>query len=262
MYPQQPPEPRRPYYQQPHYQQPPDAYQQPPGDPYQNQEAGPYQQQSPYPQGYPPQGYPPHPPYQQPPRKSWPRRHKVLTGLFALVGLFVVIGIASAIGSGGNSGGNAGTTSSGTGQGVQNTGTTATAGIGDKVRDGKFQFVITRISHAKSVGDVADGLGNTAQGEYTILHITVTNIGSESQTLDDGSQYVYDAAGRKFSASSDADIDLSGANGQNSTWLDDINPGNTVHGRIAFDLPAGDKAMKAELHDSMFSGGVTVSLTR
>ena len=87
------------------------------------------------------------------------------------------------------------------------------------------------------------------------MHITVTNIGSESQTLDDGSQYVYDASGRKFSASSSADIDLAGANGQNSTWLDDINSGNTVQGRIAFDLPAGDKAGKAELHDSMFSGG-------
>jgi Domain of unknown function (DUF4352) len=116
------------------------------------------------------------------------------------------------------------------------------------------------ISHAKSVGDTSFGMGGTAQGRYTILHIRVTNIGSEAQTLDDSSQYVYDAAGRKFSADSSADMDLGGANGQNSTWLEDINPGNTVHGRIAFDLPVGDKAVKAELHDSMFSGGVTVSL--
>lgn len=175
----------------------------------------------------------------------------------------VVIAVAASSGSGSGTGSNTGTASSGgsSGQAPQNAGSTA-AGIGDKVRDGKFQFVITSISHAKSVGDTSVGLGDTAQGRYTILHITVTNIGSESQTLDDGSQYVYDASGRKFSASSSADLDLAGANGQNSTWLQDINPGNTVHGRIAFDVPKGDKAVKAELHDSMFSGGVTVSLTR
>ncbi len=89
----------------------------------------------------------------------------------------------------------------------------------------------------------------------------MTNIGNQSQTLDDSAQYVYDASGRKFSAGSAADIDLSGANGQGSTWLDDINPGNTVHGKIAFDMQAGDKAVKIELHDSLFSGGVTVKLS-
>ena len=59
---------------------------------------------------------------------------------------------------------------------------------------------------------------------------------------------------------STVDIDLSGANGQGSTWLNDINPGNTVRGRIAFDMPTGDKAVQIELHDSMFSNGVIVKL--
>lgn len=267
MDPQQPPGPERPYYQQP----PDGSWQQPPGGSYQPQGAGPYPPQGPYPsQGYAPQGYARQGYALEPPRKSWPRRHKFAAGCLGSIALFVVIIVvvviavaAAGSGSGGGTGSNTGTASSGggSGQAPQNAGSTA-AGIGDKVRDGKFQFVITGISHAKSVGDTSMGLGDTAQGRYTILHITVTNIGSESQTLDDGSQYVYDAAGRKFSASSSADLDLAGANGQNSTWLEDINPGNTVRGRIAFDLPKGDKAVKAELHDSMFSGGVTVSLTR
>jgi hypothetical protein len=134
------------------------------------------------------------------------------------------------------------------------------AKIGTPVRDGKFQFTITSVSHAKSVGDTADGLGDTAQGKYTILHVTVTNIGSQAQTLDDSSQYVYDASGRKYDASTSADIDLNGT-GSGSVFLNEINPGNTVHGLLAFDMPAGHKAVKAELHDSAFSGGVTVSLT-
>ena len=116
------------------------------------------------------------------------------------------------------------------------------------------------VSHAKSVGDTADGFGDTAQGEYTILHVKVTNIGGQTQTLDGSSQYVYDASGRKYDASTSADIDLNGASGSNSVFFNDINPGNTVRGELAFDMPAGLKAVKAELHDSAFSGGVTVSL--
>jgi hypothetical protein len=139
--------------------------------------------------------------------------------------------------------------------------TTAVPGIGDKVRDGKFQFVVLRVSHRKSVGDTQFGLGETAQGVFTVISLKVTNIGSQPQTLDDSAQYVYDASGRKFSADSAADIDLAGANSQGSTWLNDINPGNTVHGKIAFDMPVGDKAVKIELHDSIFSNGVTVKLS-
>ena len=45
-----------------------------------------------------------------------------------------------------------------------------------------------------------------------------------------------------------------------SVSFNDINPGNTVRGELAFDMPAGHKAVKAELHDSAFSGGVTVNL--
>jgi hypothetical protein len=84
-----------------------------------------------------------------------------------------------------------------------------TPGIGANVRDGKFQFTITRISHAKAVGD-SSGLSQTAQGEYTILHVTVTNIGSVAQTLGDSAQFVYDSRGRHFTADSTADLYISG----------------------------------------------------
>ena len=237
---QQPPGPQRPYAQQP----PNGSW--PPGSPYQ-------------PQGYPPQGpYPPQPPYQQPPRKSWPRRHKVLTAFLAIVGLIVVIGIASAIGSGGGTNtNNTGTASSGSGQ--QAAAPAGSPHIGQPAADGKFRFVITRVTYRKSVGDTSLGLGETAQGRYTVLHIKVTNIGNQSQTLDDSSQYVYDARGRQFDADTQADIDGNPGN-NGGVFLNDINPGNTVHGLLFFDLPRGDKAIKAELHDSMFSDGVTVYL--
>jgi hypothetical protein len=286
----QPPAPRGPYEEEPPedlyqtqqwqpqpgpYEEPPrrDPYQprhwQPqPGTPYQQlPPAGPHQQE---PWG-PSNGTHQQPPralsHQQPPppRKKRHRGLKITLGVLGGIFALIVIGsIASALGGNksgtGTSAGSSINTGTGNTPAAQSARSAAAPGIGDKVRDGKFQFVITKVTHAKSVGDTSLGLGDTAQGEYTILHITVTNIGNQAQTLDDSSQYVYDSHGRKYDASSSADIDMSGANGQNSTWLDDINPGNTVHGRIAFDLPAGDKAVQAELHDSMFSGGVTVKL--
>ena len=77
--------------------------------------------------------------------------------------------------------------------------------------------------------------------------------------MDDSAHYVDDAKGRRFSADSEADILINGS--KNSVFFSQINPGNTVHGKIAFDLPKGDTAVGAELHDSAFSNGVTVSLT-
>jgi hypothetical protein len=201
---------------------------------------------------YPPQQQQPqYYPQQQQPRK---KRHWVRNSFLGLAGLIVLIVIISVAANGGSKG----TPAASSGGAPANA--APAAKIGTPVRDGKFQFTITSVSHAKSVGDTANGLGETAQGEYTILHVTVTNIGSQAQTLDDSSQYVYDASGRKYDVSTSADLDLNSANGSDSVFLNDINPGNTVSGELAFDMPKGVKAVKAELHDSAFSGGVTVIL--
>jgi hypothetical protein len=225
--------------------------------------AGPPWAQQPYtqqPQQYPPpqQQYPPQRQYyppQQPPKKKRHWVRNTLLGLAAFILLIVIISVAASLGS-------KSTPAAGGGAAPARAAPAApqVARIGTPVRDGKFQFTITSVSHAKSVGDTADGLGDTAQGKYTILHITVTNIGNQPQTLDDSSQYVYDASGRQYDASTSADMDLNSANGSDSVFLNDINPGNTVKGELAFDMPVGVKAVKAELHDSMFSGGVIVNL--
>lgn len=165
-------------------------------------------------------------------------------GLIALVVIIVIIVV---------------TVSAGSGSGKPPAPGSAAGKIGSKVRDGKFQFTITRVTHARKLGDTADGLGAKAQGRFTVLHVTVTNIGDQAQTLDDSAQNVLDARGRQFSASTTADIYGNGGNG-GGVFLEQVNPGDSVHGRIYFDLPAGDTAVKAVLHDSELSGGVTVSL--
>ena len=173
-----------------------------------------------------------------------------MLGCGGLIALVVIIVIIVAVVAGTHSGSGNSTSS----------GTATAAGIGSKVRDGKFQFVVTRVTHVKSVGDTAQGLGDTAQGEYTVLNVIVTNIGNQAQTLDDSSQYVYDGKGRQFSADTSADIDGNGSNG-GGVFLKQINPGDSVNGKIYFDLPQSARAVRADLHDSAFSDGVSVSLT-
>lgn len=79
---------------------PPGQGQPPPGQPPQGPSA------SGWPPGQPPPGQPPPgtgPRDGQGSHKSWPARHKVLTGVLAVVGLFIVIGVASAVAGGGTS---------------------------------------------------------------------------------------------------------------------------------------------------------------
>jgi hypothetical protein len=200
-----------------------------------------------------------------------PKKHTLRNVLLGVGGLFVLLIIIGVAAGGGKANSSSATSGGGqdagaTGSGGTSSGGTGSAsattargpGIGSKARDGKFQFVITRVSHAKRVGD--SFLSQKAQGKYTVLHMVVTNIGSVAQTLDDSTQYVYDSRGRQFSADTQADIYGNGTS--NSVFLSQINPGGSITGRIYFDMPTGDKAVKAVLHDSMFSGGVTVSLAK
>lgn len=129
------------------------------------------------------------------------------------------------------------------------------AGIGDAVRDGKFKFTVTKVeSGVKRVGP--GFMAEKADGQYVVVSLKVKNIGHESQMFTDDSQYLFTKNGNKYDADGAADLVLDGSN----AFLNDINPGNTVRGKIAFDMPSHAKPYSIELHDSMFSTGVTVGL--
>jgi Domain of unknown function (DUF4352) len=131
------------------------------------------------------------------------------------------------------------------------------AGMGSPVRDGKFEFVVSKVDCGKTrLGDT--NFGKDAQGQFCTVNVKVTNIGREAQTLDASSQYLYGSGGQRFDADTEAALYL-GVN-QTRTFLEDINPGNSVNGILVFDIPKGEKPTKIELHDSPFSGGVTVEL--
>lgn len=131
-----------------------------------------------------------------------------------------------------------------------------TAAIGDAVRDGKFEFTVTGMDCSKTkLG--GEYLNSTAQGKYCIVSVSVKNIGDEAQMFSGSSQKAYDAKGTEFSNDGSAEFY---ANDNNETFINDINPGNKVTGKVVFDVPDSTTLTAVELHDSMFSGGVKVSL--
>ncbi|MEU8425094.1 DUF4352 domain-containing protein [Micromonospora sp. NPDC048835] len=131
-----------------------------------------------------------------------------------------------------------------------------TAKIGQPARDGKFEFTVT--SSKCGVAKIgSDMLGQQAQGQFCLVTLNVKNIGKEAQMFDGSSQKAYAADGTEYSADTGAAIY---ANKNAETFLNDINPGNQVTGVVVFDIPKNVKLTKLELHDSMFSGGVDVTL--
>ncbi|MFG2054200.1 DUF4352 domain-containing protein [Micromonospora sp. NPDC048930] len=132
-----------------------------------------------------------------------------------------------------------------------------TAKIGQPARDGKFEFTVK--SAKCGVAKLGSSLvGAKAQGQFCLVTINVKNIGKESQMFDGSSQKAYAANGTEYSSDSGAAIY---ANQNAETFLNDINPGNQVTGVVVFDIPKNVKLAKLELHDSPFSGGVTVALS-
>ena len=133
------------------------------------------------------------------------------------------------------------------------------SGIGQVVKDGDFAFVVKSVlCGAQAAAAVnSGGIGETVPSGALecIVTMTVTNDKSQAQTFFDSNQYAYDAKGRQFSADSNGSIYLTGDQDGNQ-----INPGITVTAPVPFQIPAGDTIVKMVLHDSAYSGGVTVRI--
>jgi hypothetical protein len=127
--------------------------------------------------------------------------------------------------------------------------------IGQPAADGKFSLVVNGVDCSQTqLGD--QYFNTTAQGQFCIVDLTVSNIGDEPQSFFGDNASLFNAQGQKFSSDSEAGMYL-----ENSDSLyEDINPGNTLNSKVIFDVPAGMVPTAIELHDSAFSGGVTVAL--
>jgi hypothetical protein len=132
----------------------------------------------------------------------------------------------------------------------------APAGLNTVVSDGKFDFAVSGMDCSRTEIGESEYLMKEAQGVFCIVSVRVANIGDEAQYFDASSQKALDAQGREYSADSSAAMYL----GDSNSFLEQLNPGSVVDGQLVYDVPAGTQLTQLELHDSMFSGGVTVNL--
>jgi hypothetical protein len=228
-------------YGQQHYDQQPQYGQQQYGQQHYGQQ--PQYGQQPY--GAPPPGYPPQapPPLKKKLRWPWIVGGIVLAGILGCAGVFALVlrGTGEALNEldENNKGKNA-----------------ATGQMNQPAKDGKFEFTVTGLKCGLASVGPAD-FGQKAQGEFCLVSVNVKNVGSTAELFTDLSQKAYDASGTEFAVDSGAGVY---ANSETSTFLEQINPGNTVKGKLVFDVPKGTKLTSVLLHESMFSAGVKVPL--
>lgn len=198
-----------------------------------------------------PYGPPPAAPYPPPPAKKRNTTLIVLSSIAAIVALCCIGGITIIATSDTDN-----TAGSSSNDGSSSQKEQAAPSIGQPARDGQFEFVVNKVTCGKTQLGTSD-FGAKAQGVFCLVNVAVTNIGKEPRSFSGSNQRAFAATGAEYSNSTDAEIY---ANDHSETFLNEINPGNKVKGVIVFDVPKGTKLTKLELHDSAFSGGVTVRL--
>lgn len=198
------------------------------------------------PYGPPPAGYgypPPAPPAK---KRRWPW----VVGGIVVVGVLGCVGVFAFVISG--------TTAAVKGIDDNQKGRNAAVGaMGKPAKDGKFEFTVTGMEcGVDRVG--SSPVGEKAQGQFCLVDVKVKNIAKSADTFADSSQKGYDASGTEYSVDTGAGIY---ANQDYSTFLEQINPGNTVRGKLVFDIPVHAKLGSVVLHESMFTAGVKVSVS-
>lgn len=202
----------------------------------------PWGQQPPPQQPWPPQGYPP----AAKKRRKWPW---IVGGIF-VVGALGCVGVFTLI---------VGGTAHVANELDQNAkGQNAVAAkMNQATTDGKFTFTVTGMKcGATQVG--SDMLGEKAQGQFCLVTVKVKNTGTSAEMFNDSSQKAYDATGAEYSVDSAAGLYV---NKEHQTFLQDINPGNTVAGQLVFDVPQGTKLTSVVLHESQFTAGIKVPVS-
>ncbi|GAB3216998.1 DUF4352 domain-containing protein [Mycolicibacterium hippocampi] len=125
----------------------------------------------------------------------------------------------------------------------------ASGGIGQNVRDGKFEFRVNNVSTSGRMGLPP------ARGTWVVADVTVTNVGNEPQSFFVGNQQLLDANGREYAADNMAAIRIN-----TDSMVLDLGPGFAINVLLPFDVPPGASPAALVLHDSAFSGGVRVDL--
>ncbi len=129
-------------------------------------------------------------------------------------------------------------------------------GLGDAVRDGKLEFVVSRVDCSRVTIGI-EHLKRTASGKFCVVSMSVRNIGDGAKYFVGHSQKAYDAAGAEYGSDELAGVY---ANRGTEAFLRKLDPGERVAGKVVFDVPKTTRLTTLKLHDSPLSRGVAVTL--
>lgn len=126
--------------------------------------------------------------------------------------------------------------------------------IGKSVKDGDFTFVVKSVKCGMTTS--GGTLPSKPQGEFCAVNVSVSNHGKEAQMFD-ASQVEGFIGASKYEADAGASMM---ANPDTNTFLNNINPGNSINAIVLIDVPVGKQLETVELHDSLLSEGTSVSV--
>lgn len=109
-------------------------------------------------------------------------------------------------------------------------------------------FTVTKVKDG--VSNIGGEFGEDAQGQFVIISVTVKNTGNEAALFDSSDQKLVDTRGRQYSDASAA-LFLEDSN----SFLEEINPGNTVKGKLVYDMPKKAKPDHIELRGTCSPAG-------
>lgn len=151
----------------------------------------------------------------------------------------------------------------GTGGGAETKVVTAQDGepgaVGQQVHDGDLAFVVTRVSDAGTVGDVANpALQASATGTFVVVHLEVLNLGQGMRSFLGDEQKLKDATGKEYAPDSMANILA-----RNAEQLEpgaELGPGAQKRSVLVYDVPRGTVPKEIDLHSDYNSKGTRVVL--
>lgn len=127
-----------------------------------------------------------------------------------------------------------------------------TAGIGDTVKSGDIAFTVTGVSIEQTVGE--GFMASEAKGKFVVVDVTMKNTGDDPATMMSASHFAFDKQGRKYQVATDAMMT------QDSIFMEDLSPGQSVDGSIYFDVTKGTELVRIEFAGGMLSAPAVVSL--
>lgn len=113
--------------------------------------------------------------------------------------------------------------------------------LGENVEKGSLSFIINDFTETDSYN------GHNTENKFVIISATATNIGKEPANIDNSYFILFDGEERKYDSSNSI------LYGEEYFSYDKINPGLSMSGKVAFEVPTDAEKFILALNDNMFS---------